>query len=118
MPTYKSEFVQLADELFEEFADFITVAEFKNVISFDRFTGDEEDQIQNVEGIQVKVNEKLFDPSNVKVGDYMQVYLRRNLQWLPEVGKTVVKMRGVEQHIIDIKYDAADAAAFLHVRRK
>lgn len=117
MATTKQEFVDLADELFEEFADFVSPGVFELTTGFNRQTGEKTNIPQTVDGIQTKVSLKVFEARNVQIGDYMQVYRKRFFEWLPEIGKTIVTMKGIKQQIVDIKYDPADAAVFLHVRR-
>lgn len=118
MPTFKSEFVQLADEIFEEFADFIVDAVFTKTTSINRDANTKNKIYQTVPGIEIEYDEKVFGRELLKAGDYIQVYRYKSFTgWYPDIGNTVVEYAGIKSNIINIMIDPAKAVIFLHVRR-
>lgn len=123
MATTRQEFIDLADELFEEFSDFQKEGVFTKIVKTNFQTGainvgvPESEWKQKVNGIEISFNERIFDNSLAEVGDYIQVYRYRFFTWLPEVDKVKLEFGGIKVQIINIKIDPAKATLFLHVRR-
>lgn len=123
MATTRQEFIDLADELFEEFGDFQQEGVFTRILTTDSQTGainvglPEIDWKQKVDGIEISFNERIFDNSLARVGDYIQVYRYRFFTWQPEIDKTKLLFGGIKVQIINTKIDPAKATLFLHVRR-
>lgn len=122
MATTRQEFIDLADELFEEFADFQRDGVFTQILTTDFETGaknvgiDPAETTQTVKGIEVSYNDKVFDNRLAKAGDRMQIYRRRFFKWLPEIGKGFLTFDSKAYEIVNIKIDPAKATLFLHVR--
>ncbi len=123
MATSRQEFIDLADELFEEFADFQQEGKFTRILTTNRNTGElneglpESDWLQKVDGIEISFNERIFDNSLAKVGDYIQIFRYKFFTWIPEIGKTSLSFGGIRTEMVNIKIDPAKATIFLHVRR-
>lgn len=123
MATTRQEFIDLADELFEEFSDFQKEGTFTKILATDFNTGAQndallpEDYTQTVDGIEISFNERIFDRSLAREGDYIQIYRYKFFTWLPEIGKVKLNFDGIKIEIINIKIDPAKATLFLHVRR-
>jgi hypothetical protein len=118
MATTKNEFVQLADEIFEEFADFIQIGTFSKTNSINRDENTKVKVTQPVQGIEIEYDEKVFGRELVKSGDYIQVYRYKSfVGWYPEIGNTTVEMGSIRSNIVNVNIDPAKAVIFLHVRR-
>lgn len=117
MSTQRAEFFDLAEEMFEEFADFAVQSEIRQTIGFDYATQAPQilNQTQGLIPIGYKTSQ--IDGELVKVGDLMLVGLLQKFSFKPRPDNTTVEHSGIRYRVNQFETDPARAVAILHVRR-
>lgn len=117
MSTQRSEFVDLAAELFVEFADFAQPAEIVKNLGFSYGDQTHVTLTQTQPLIQLDYETGQHDGELIKVGDTMLAGELSRFVWEPEPGNTTLTHAGVHYRVNRFEKDPAGAVALLHVRR-
>ena len=126
MPTLKSEFVDLAAELFgDEFADFAQSCNFTKTYNDGAYdpvtettTGGTPPVVEAIDCIRTEYNASQYDGVNIQIGDFkLLAQVAQFSAITPRADNVTVNVDGFECQIVTAEKDPADAVWTIQVRR-
>lgn len=117
MTTTRQEFIDLADELFLEFADFVSNAVITRTTAFSYANQTGTTSSQTVGMIRTEFKESQIDGDLIKTGDYRLIGQYADLSFIPSPDNTTVTHDSIASRVINVNIDPAKASFTLHVRR-
>lgn len=117
MPTFKSEFIDLAAELIgDEFSDFTADTAITQSLGFDYATQSNTTQDQTRQMIPLEYTQSQIDGTLIKTGDIMLIGEYQLFEWEPSPDNTTLTHAGKSYALRNTDIDPAGATIVLHCR--
>lgn len=117
MTTFKSDFIELAEELIgDEFADFASDTVITQSLGFDYATQSNTEHSQTRQMIPLEYTQNQIDGTLIKTGDIMLIGEFQLFEWNPEPDNTTLIHSAESYALRDLEVDPAGATIVLHCR--
>mgnify|MGYP005841490097 CR=1 FL=1 len=117
MPVTKSQFVEVANQIFTEFEDFIEDYSFFEGKTVDRFTGESiPNNEQTVPGIETNSDLTQFGDQDIQIGDKVIIFKYKDFDVIPEIGNSEMEINGLNYRVANSFIDPAKATVIIKAR--
>ena len=117
MSTIPQEFIDLAAELFEEFADFADDCVLLNVTGWNNITQTATTETQNIKAIRIDYKARDINGESVQINDYMLIAEFTPITIPVRPDSTTCTFKTEKLQIKNVTIDPAGATIIMQVRR-